>query len=192
MIQTWILSEPHSPVDASKSGADAAVCGQCPQRKYHKGACYVVIGQGPQRVWRAYKKGIYPDYDPSAHTECFSGRRLRAGSYGDPAAVPYSVWAGVIGHCTAATGYTHQRRHPNFDRRIAEFCMVSVDTPLEAVRAHRSGFATYRIKRTGEPVLIDETQCPYPKTQCINCGLCSGIGSPNIVNDVHGASASRF
>ena len=34
MAQLWILSADESPVDASQSGADASVCGDCPLRWY--------------------------------------------------------------------------------------------------------------------------------------------------------------
>ena len=69
MIQTWILRQEWSPVDAVRYGADSSICGSCT----HRGApaegkprtCYVNVGQAPQGIWRAWKAGRYPK-DPRA------------------------------------------------------------------------------------------------------------------------------
>ena len=50
MIQTWFLWKHSSPIDAIKSGDDAAICFDCPHRGDGTGknrACYVNIGQAP-------------------------------------------------------------------------------------------------------------------------------------------------
>lgn len=194
MIQTWIMHHDIPPVEASKTGADEAVCGQCPLRHYLNGACYVVIGQAPSSIWRAFHRGAYPPFDPRVHARYLAGRSVRLGAYGDPAAVPYEVWASVIDLAQAHTGYTHQVAHPRFDRRIADLCMVSADTPQAAQRLWARGFSTYRIRLPEEPVLLGETEClnETERTTCDACRLCSGIGSGNICVSVHGSMSRRF
>ena len=194
MIQTWMLRADVPPIEASQTGKDEAICGQCPLRRYHNGACYVVIGQGPQNIWKSYKRGLYPLYQPSTHADYFRERGLRLGAYGDPASVPYAVWAPLVGLSTMCTGYTHQYRHPNFDQRITDFCMVSTHTGKESERLHAKGVSTFRVKRINDDFLPGEEPCPYTETgvTCLECGKCLGAGSANIAIDVHGSTASRF
>ena len=67
MVQVWILRADLAPSDAVESGADASVCGDCPLRGlgFKARACYVNVGQAPQSVWRAYKRGVYPVATPA-------------------------------------------------------------------------------------------------------------------------------
>ena len=63
VVQTYILCEDINPLEASKTGADASICGTCPlrgtpttdpSRKIAAGRrCYVNLGQGVLIVWRA-------------------------------------------------------------------------------------------------------------------------------------------
>jgi hypothetical protein len=53
MIQTWILLADRHPLEARKSGADAAVCGDCVHRR---GSCYVALNHAPSAVWHAYRR----------------------------------------------------------------------------------------------------------------------------------------
>lgn len=194
MIQTWIMRKDTNPIEASKTGEDEAVCGQCPLRRFHNGACYVVIGQGPQNIWKSYKRGIYPNYDPQTHAKYFRGRGLRLGAYGDPAAVPYSVWVDIVGLSSMCTGYTHQYRHSRFDKRLTEFCMVSTHTGKETSRLHQKGVSTFRVKHIDDELLPGEINCPYTENgiTCIECKKCLGNGAPSVAIDVHGSTASRF
>jgi hypothetical protein len=109
-IQVYILTETESPLDALSSGADESVCGTCPLRpkvqpdgtRKH-GPCYVNAGRGPLAVWKAYKSGSYPEFDPAEHLDLFRGQLVRLGAYGDPAAVPLSVLEAI---CTVARNFT--------------------------------------------------------------------------------------
>ena len=56
MVQVYILAGGRDPVRAHRSGADAAVCGDCIHRQ---GSCYVRFDQGALQVWRAYQRGRY-------------------------------------------------------------------------------------------------------------------------------------
>jgi len=60
MAQLWILRPNQPPTDAQATGADAAVCGNCPLRPALGGGCYVVTAQAPQSVWRSWRRGACP------------------------------------------------------------------------------------------------------------------------------------
>ena len=93
MVQTWILCRDIAPNEAVKSGKDEDVCGSCIQRPSLGGACYVRTYQAPLSIWRAYKRG---NYNNVINLESLRGAELRLGSYGDPSAVSYEVWAYLI------------------------------------------------------------------------------------------------
>ena len=84
------------------------------------GACYVNIGQAPLGIYRAFERGNYPDYsnDGEAIAAALGGRSVRMGAYGDPAAIPVTVWESLLIAADGWTGYTHQSRHPNFDAAL--------------------------------------------------------------------------
>ena len=92
MVQTFILVDNMSPLEASKQGKDTANCGNCRLRWNLDGPCYVNLGQAPNSIYKALERGIYPVYDAELHSRFFVGRDLRMGAYGDPAAVPVEVW----------------------------------------------------------------------------------------------------
>lgn len=184
MIQTYILCQDESPVDAVKSGADAAICGDCAFRPAIAGpnnaaACYVNKGHGPLAVWRAWTIGRYPELEPAdAGARAGTlGRPIRIGTYGDPAMVPVSVWRKLLaGAGGRHTGYTHQWRRAPFLRGL---CMASVDSAEERLEASRLGWRTFRVAVEHEPADAGEITCPASieagkRTQCARCGLCDG------------------
>jgi hypothetical protein len=61
MLQTWIIREDVSPVDATRTGDDASVCGDCKHRPANMGSCYVTVFQAPRSVHAAYHRGVYGD-----------------------------------------------------------------------------------------------------------------------------------
>lgn len=200
MVQTWILLRDESPVSAIKDTAhDSAICGQCPHRGDHgkARACYVNI-MGPQSVWRAYKRGAYPRVKAKNLSGLLSGRPLRLGSYGDPAALPSALVARLVKHANNNTGYTHQWRHAT---ELQPYVMASVDSETEAREAWANGWRTFRVRAvspdgTPDPLLPGEVICPASdegrhRTTCERCGLCKGTRmrarSIAIVN--HSASA---
>lgn len=189
MVQTWVLHQDYPPQEAVKEGADEAVCGQCKHRHYLGGACYVLPWQGPGNVYRSWKAGHYPEAT-RRHFKRLTGRAVRLGSYGDPAAVPIEYWQPLIDVASIATGYTHQENH-------LDHCMVSADTADEAKGYQSKGLRTFRVKSEDEPLLEGEVQCPTDKSdtiQCLDCGLCSGATQegPNIAVNVHGSRKRRY
>jgi len=196
MVQTWILRADMSPIDASKAGDDAAICGACPHRHSLGGACYVNIGQAPLGIYRAFRRGAYPDHSDIDIGEALAGRGVRLGAYGDPAAIPLAAWRQLLRGAKMWTGYTHQARHPNFDRGLLRYCMASADTPKQAQKLRDTGARTFRVKSAGAPLMAGEILCLSESkgAKCIDCGLCDGASrdASSIAIDVHGSRSNRF
>jgi hypothetical protein len=193
MVQVWILRSDIDPVAASKIGADISICGNCLHRHFNKGACYVNLGQAPLAVYKSYKAGKYPAFDPQLHSRYFTGRKIRLGAYGDPAAAPYEIMQSLTELGSEHTGYTHQIAGKQFDPRFLSLCMVSADSPKQAKKYQSLGAKTFRIAAEGDKLTNNELQCPNQSTgiQCIDCLLCDG-SKRNIVAVVHGSRAGNF
>lgn len=200
MVQTWILRDDLSPVDASKASADASICGDCKHRWSLGGACYVNIGQGPGSIWRAYKRGNYPEAYGSmgAIAELGADRAVRLGAYGDPAAVPAAVWSALTLCAIGHTGYTHQWRLPVAEP-LRALCMASVDTDDEYAAAQAMGWRTFRVRcADSDTVMPREFECVADTkgTSCADCRACDGAargpGQASVFITVHGALAGRF
>lgn len=200
LVQTWIIREDVSPTDAVNSGADASVCGGCVHRgRIENGrnvgrSCYVTVFQAPLNVWKSYHRGIYADATNADLGELFAGRGVRLGSYGDPAAVPLSVWSRAMARAAFHTGYTHQwSRFPE----MAQWCMASCDTPSERIQAKMLGFRTFRVRGVAEIVEEREIVCPASKeagfkTTCDLCKACGGLtakAKADVVIAAHGSVA---
>lgn len=162
MLQTWIMAADRNPVEAAKRGLDKAVCGDCPLRGH---GCYVTLHQAPLSVYRAGRKEQWPDV---------TGRMVRLGAYGDPAAVPVRIWNRLLKDAKGWTGYTHQwRRFPS----LKGILMASVDSEEEREEAKAKGWRTFRIRRGG--LMEGEIMCPASdeagkRTTCEKCRLCCG------------------
>ena len=190
MIQTWIIRSDIHPLEALETGADYSICGSCPHRKR---TCYVNVGQAPAAVYRTYKAGKYPTFDPALHTGLFMGRKVRLGAYGDPAAAPFEVMQQVASLCIGHTGYTHQISHKAFDKRYLSLCMVSADSPKQAAKYQAMGAKTFRVAMAGDSLANGEIECLADSQglQCQECGLCDGQRQ-NVAITVHGKGASKF
>lgn len=201
MVQTYVLRQDISPVDAVKTGADASICGDCPHRGggFNGRTCYVNVGQGALVVWRAYRRGIYAKAAEAADVRRVgAGRMVRLGTYGDPAAAPAAIWQDLTAEASGWTGYTHQWRDLRAEP-LRSLVMASADCPEDALQAHSMGWRTFRVTRTAaEPNVGRETTCPASaeaghKLTCEACGACTGAtgrkGSIRIV--AHGALASQ-
>lgn len=172
MVQTWIMCKAERPATARYLGLDAAICGDCPHRA---GSCYVTLAHAPAAIYRTAK----PIEPGTSGALLVRGRAVRLGAYGDPAAVPFEVWAELLQFATSWTGYTHQWR--TCDQRLQKYCMASVDSPQERDEAHDLGWRTFRVVEPGTWGARGEALCAASehainKLQCIQCGLCSGHG----------------
>lgn len=199
MLQTYILREDVSPVDAVRTGADVSICGDCPHRGDGTGksrTCYVNIGQGPSSVWKAYKRGLYP---LASSLAAIGARRIvRLGTYGDPAAVPVTVWDALVADAVAHTGYTHQWR--GIGASYAHLCMASADSVRDMRDAHAAGWRTFRVvthANTVQRFRRTESVCPASeeagkKLTCNVCRACDGTATgrkASIVIRAHGGTA---
>lgn len=193
MVQTWILRSDVNPVEASKNKLDVSICGNCPQRWSNGGACYVNIGQAPNAVYKSYKRGLYPIFDATLHARQLEGRRIRLGAYGDPAAVPFDVLKSFVGYGIGHTGYTHQARHMNFDKRFFGLVMVSADTPNQALAMQTLGAKTFRVALENDTLFDNEIECLSESKglSCEACMLCDGT-KQNIAIQVHGSRKKNF
>jgi hypothetical protein len=189
MLQVWILAQNQSPYHAIKSGLDSSVCGNCPHRHFVGGACYVDTAKAPLAVWTAYQNGNYPDLD----IDELEGKAIRWGAYGDPAAIPFDAIVPVleVSDIDGSTGYTHQINHKNFDPRVTMFCQVSADTPKQAIKAHASGYKTFRVAGDASARLPNEIECLADARglTCAECKLCNGQLA-NVVITIHGSRAA--
>ncbi|WNL50815.1 hypothetical protein RPALISO_228 [Ruegeria phage RpAliso] len=199
LIQTWILRADVNPVEATHTGADESICGACPHRgaivdgKNVGRSCYVTVFQAPRTVWKTYAEGKYARLSAEEAAAIFAGRHVRLGAYGDPAAVPFDVWAGVLADTARGTGYTHQWQ--NADPRFAQLCMASADSSEEAAQAQAMGYRTFRVGTFAEKAARGEFLCPASKeagqkVNCAQCLACGGTDSPNkasVFIPAHGA-----
>ena len=192
MIQTWILQQKIDPVNSVKNGLDKSVCGDC---RFSSGrGCYVNVGQAPLAVWSGYHRGIYPAYNPATHAELFSGRRIRVGSYGDPAAVPVEFFHRILARCTGHTGYTHQWRiHPEYQGMLQASCDNAEDYDVATKGGWKcfTVIPSYGMNLTpGETVQTDLGIVCLSETHgktCAECKLCTG-NRVNIVIAAHGST----
>ena len=188
VVQTYHLPTQTHPIDATRNGADTAVCGDCPLKPSNSGVCYVRLGHGPSSVYRTFKNGRYPHIKDLSKTEqratierFKNAKKLRLGAWGEPSSdIKSSLYlAGLAGKNTLS--YTHQwRTNP----QLRPFTMASVDTKADYLEAKAQGWRTYRHtanladdKNSIQLERFDnEIICPFvtKKIQCANCGLCNG------------------
>ena len=191
MIQVWILREDVNPVEAIATGDDYSICGDCPHRKQADGSrsCYVNVGQAPNSIWKAYKRGVYgklSDLTP----EMLQGRKIRWGSYGDPALVSPILFATINEHADAHTGYTHQWREP-----WAQWCkglfQASCDGLDDYLNASAHGWQTFAVIPKGTVAYsgkICPTEIPGSQSTCETCRLCDGAKT-DVYIEAHGRGA---
>lgn len=200
LIQTYILRSNISPIDAVHDGSDSSICGDCRHRgvKGRSRSCYVNYAQGPTVVYKQYTTGKYQRLtDSDTIGEAFRGRSVRLGAYGDPTAVPFSVWESVLRYADSSTGYTHQWKQERF-AVYKRFCMASCDTRAERRAAKSEGWRTFRVRQADSARYKGEIACPASaesgkRVQCADCMACNGAhsdtdGRADITIIAHGTS----
>lgn len=191
MWQFYILPDGVKPTTAIATGQDRAVCGDCVHRKVNSGTCYtygtgIVAANGMTRVHDA---GNSREFSPTM----VAGSTVRLGSYGDPAAVPYDVWAPIVAASNGWTGYTHQWR--TCDQRFKSLCMASCDGTDDMAQATAAGWRTYTVVPVGTGRIPGAVPCPSPRVKCEDCLKCSGTGAGrrgNVSIQAHGVLAGKF
>ena len=185
LVQSWVLRADVEPHTALKTGDDASVCGQCPHRPIiarvtGDAPCYVRVHEAPLSIYRAFVRGSYPRATSMAQVQqALQGRRLRIGSYGDPAAAPVALWQTLASMSAGHVGYTHQWQSVGFDAAAwAPLVMASADSADEARQAQSLGMRYFRVSIGVDKAPLEVT-CPASieggrKTQCSDCMLCGG------------------
>ena len=190
LVQSFIIRADVAPHDALKTGDDASVCGLCPHRPLIArmleraglpySPCYVNVGKSVYQVFGAYRRGSYPRASSVAQVAAaLQGRRLRLGTYGDPAAAPVALWQALTSLSAGHVGYTHQWQAVGFDvSSWAPLVMASADTAAEAAQAAALGMRYFRVSIGVDKAPL-EVSCPASaeagrKAQCSDCMLCGG------------------
>lgn len=185
VVQTYILRSDINPLEASKTGEDFSICGDCtmrgevnddPKRKQAKGRrCYVNLGQGVLIVYKSFLRGVYDMANTKAGRNTLGRARfVRVGTYGDPAAVPAFIWEQLLAEADTFTAYSHQSGWR------PDIAMQSADNKAEALDHWKAGRRTFRvIADLGELDKANEALCPASKeagrrVQCTACKLCKG------------------
>lgn len=213
MAQTYIIREDMHPMDANRTGADYSICGNCPHRgtpnpdkasgTADNRSCYVALFQGPSKVYAAFKQGKYLDISnsPELIREWGQGKNVRLGTYGDPAAVPHSLWNNLLQGAASWTGYSHQMQ-AHGAAYSPRFMMASADSKAQARQYHAQGYRTFRViplrswQEAGKASLLqNEVLCPASAESnaqgvtCERCKLCQGnsIKGKSIAIVAHGS-----
>ena len=194
MIQTHIMRADLNPLEAIATGKDSSICGNCVHRGDGTGkhrTCYVTVYQAQTAIYKAFLRGSYPVYDAAIHDRYLSGRAIRFGSYGDPAAAPIAIWKSLKTLASMTTGYTHQWHA--IAPEWAKLVMASADQPGDVEAARVIGYRSFRV---GDKKLAGEVLCPASKEagrklQCADCGACSGSNGRrgSIYIPLHGGAA---
>ena len=201
LVQTWILpigpdGRAILPHLAIRTGADRAVCGNCPLRPGAGGGCYVRLDTAPRQVAESFNAGKYAPVSPAyvagivaEHVRAGRIDGFRIGSWGDPAAVPSEVWRAIVPAVRAVggvtPGYTHAwaARYATRPEAVATadeygFLMASAHGAADRLRARSAGFRAFTLLRADETI-PGAFKCPateetaYRKT-CGACGACDG------------------
>ena len=191
MAQIDILVADEHPIEATKTGADEAVCGACPLRpdRLGKRVCYVNLGFGPASKFRASVRGSYEMITPYqlGVILAYRNRGVRFGSYGDPAMLPYEVAETILRVSGVKhTSYTHQWMESWFDARHLSYSMASVDAVNTVSKLHaiHPDARYYMLVDSYDSLPAATIACPSNsdkrnddgsrKVTCADCGLCAG------------------
>jgi hypothetical protein len=203
LVQSFIIRSDINPVEAIKTGADRAICGDCGHRpilaaETGEPPCYVNAGRSVLSVFKAYQRGRYVKVAPQALARILTGKKLRIGTYGDGAAAPVSLWQTLTQYTSDHVGYTHQWSRAGFDHfGWSSLVMASADTAEQAELAQELSYRTFRVS-IGLDKRAGEISCPASaesgkKTTCDNCMLCAGQmkSAKNIVIADHALGHKR-
>jgi hypothetical protein len=204
MVQTWVIRSDIDPITASRTGADTAICGDCP----HKGTpsdkatgwakdrtCYVNLLFAPNGVFKAYRKGAYDTAQGhDAIAAIAKGKGVRLCSDGDPAACPSYVWESLTSQAEFVAAYTHNPVNP-----MPHTIMTSADNAAQAHSAWDKGERTFRVVSDlaqlikGKEVLCPASDEAGNRATCATCKLCGGnsVKAKSVAIVAHGASKRK-
>lgn len=163
--QVWIIRSDMRPDKACQTGADRAVCGDCPARPGAEpdplsdiGKCYVQVGREVLSVYKAYKNESYPRYssDPEFYDALLKGGLIRWGAYGEPVLIPIEIVEHLSRLSDGVLGYTHAWRQ-DFAQPYQAYFMASLNKAEEYDEAISMGWRSFRVRRFDEPLLPRRT-----------------------------------
>ena len=175
MVQVWILEKDKSPVESVKTGSDAeTVCKGCPFASGN--GCYVNVGQAPNSVWKAYKRGSYGKADWDA----FNGKAVRFGAYGNPSLIPLSIIEKITRRAEKWTGYFHDWKDMSVWKRFAygSYFMASTETEKSRQLAVENNLRFFHVS-PDKPKDAIECLADTLGISCADCGLCDGNNKEN-------------
>lgn len=200
MHQIGFLHSDMIPTECIKQNADVEICKGC----HLRGAmCYV----NPVTLNQKWRK-----FAPMPVDKPIVNKPIRFGEYGNPSLLPLNMIrdlvnaARKVGRVTH-TGYFHDWLENPKRRQYGKYFMASVDEPTAHAKgmsvdqlyakAKSYGLRTFRILKPGDCKHQNEIECPYPRVQCKDCGLCSGTqhnSQKDIVVQLHGSpiGVNRF
>jgi hypothetical protein len=197
MAQVFIIRPDMHPSEAIATGADRTICGDCPHRRRWVTelgrwvrSCYVDVPKSVAAVWRAFARGSYPDWSPE-HAHHLRGRRIRWGSYGDPAILHESVVRDLNALADGHTGYTHQWRYA-WAQWARGLFQASCDSFADYLAASAAGWRTFAVVPQGAAATSGKlcpATAPDSQAQCLTCRLCDGAKT-DIYVEAHGRGAS--
>ena len=192
MVQIWFLLEDHHPVDGVKSGIDAkTICRECPFAAGN--GCYVNVGQAPAGIWKAWKRGIYPELIPAHYYLAFAGEKIRFGAYGNPTLLPLSIVKAIASVSNGWTGYFHDWQSNPLAASYAAYFMASTETADSHKLANSLGFRSFHVSPV-QPAGTLECLSETRGLECSQCKLCSGLAKarqPSIWINPHGKKSKR-
>lgn len=192
MVQIWFLLENENPVEAVTSGLDAStICAGCPFAS--GGGCYVNVGQAPLAIWKAHKRGLYPELTPAHYADAFGGRKIRFGAYGNPTLLPLSIVKAIASVSNGWTGYFHDWKTNPLAAQYAHYFMVSTETEDSRQQAEKAGFRYFHVSPV-KPVNALECLSETKGMECSQCKLCSGLSKarqPSIWINPHGSKKTK-
>jgi hypothetical protein len=183
--QVWIVDKDIAPHEGIKTGEDKALCGDC---RLRNNGCYVLTYQAPRSVRAAYLRGSYLSGDAGQAWLRKTGAKnpwkaVRIGAYGDPCAVPVSVWDNLSVSVGTAKilGYTQQWNKEE-NKPYQKYCMASSFSTDEAKLARANGWRYFRVRDPDdESAELQEREvvCPASAEQnyrlsCSQCRACTG------------------
>ena len=208
MLQTFIVRADIDPLEASRTGQDRSICGDC----VHRGkpserdsgvaverSCYVTLMHAPLNKFKTWKRGRYETITGHDAIKAFgAGQLVRIGSYGDGAAVPSFIWDSLCEDSKGWTAYTHQDQNDAIKPDPARY-MTSADSLDAAARAWSKGERTFRVindvaeVQAGKEILCPASKEAGARTTCATCKLCAGtsIKAKSVAIVDHGPQKTR-
>jgi hypothetical protein len=175
------------PVFKTFFALDSANCGDCPfSMNQGSGGCYThkvmqysgFISMLKSVITEHVNLGGVPEYSESIMNRIIdmsTGNYVRFGTYGEPTKHPLTLIEGIAKRVQNWSGYTHQyAKKPEY---LAYFMASVHSAKMAGIVQHKFGARSFIATKEENKLYVS---CPASKeagfkTNCADCGLCSGI-----------------